>query len=214
MIVDCISDLHGFYPQLEGGDLLVIAGDLTACDRQDQYQQFAAWLLKQSYKMKIVVAGNHDNGLVGAQAFADSEYLMDDGVEFGGLNIWGSPWTRTFFGMNPHCKAFTLDTEKEMSEKFALIPDDTDILVTHSPPYGTLDSVDLLRGRTSDPLGSTALRDALDRVKPKLHVFGHIHGPGGHRVLYKHGGANTWCVNASIMDEGYNPINKPIRIEL
>lgn len=32
MIIDCIADLHSHYPKLDGGDLLIVAGDLTDRD--------------------------------------------------------------------------------------------------------------------------------------------------------------------------------------
>src|SRR5690606_22101282 len=69
------------------------------------------------------------------------EYLCDSGTEFEGLKIWGSPWTKTFLNMNPHCKAFTCDTEEELAEKWDLIPANIDILITHSPPYSILDEI-------------------------------------------------------------------------
>jgi len=61
MIVDCIADLHGHYPKLDGGDLLIVAGDMTARDHIDEYLKFNHWLSKQDYQRKIVIAGNHDN---------------------------------------------------------------------------------------------------------------------------------------------------------
>ncbi len=64
MIIDCIADLHGFYPSdLPGGDLLIIAGDLTATDTQKQHLEFVDWLYKQKYEKKVWIAGNHDNFL-------------------------------------------------------------------------------------------------------------------------------------------------------
>ncbi len=226
MIIDCISDLHGFFPKLEGGDLLIIAGDLTARDTFVQHAEFNKWLYEQDYLKKIVISGNHDNHFVGissdhfifssyntkiSEQISYAEYLCDSGIEFSGLKIFGSPWSKTFKGMNPSCKAFTVDTEEELAIKFSLIPEDIDILITHTPPYGVLDGIPLEDG-TDYHTGSTVLLEVLDRVKPKLHIFGHIHEQGGKKVLYKHQGPNTICVNASYVNERYKPVNQLVRI--
>ncbi len=215
MIIDCISDLHGHYPELEVGDLLIVSGDLTARDDNKGWTAFELWLCEQKYKKKIFIAGNHDNKLQDGSwdivGDGNTEYLCDSGTEFEGLKIWGSPWTRSFKGMNPRCKAFTLDTEQELLEKFKLIPHDTDILITHSPPYGILD--ECAQGDRIMSVGSTALRDELDRIKPLYHIFGHIHEGYG-KVLLKHTGPNTMCINASHVDERYRPVNKTVRIEI
>jgi Icc-related predicted phosphoesterase len=209
MIIDCISDLHGHFPVLDGGDLLIVAGDLTSRDQEDEHIDFMCWLSMQSYKKKIFIAGNHDNQLVGSHPiiFGDCEYLCDSGTEFEGLKIWGSPWTKTFEGMNPHCKAFTLDDEEELAKKWTLIPDDVDILITHSPPFSILDM-------TNDcyQVGSIGLMAKhLAKMKPKLWVWGHIHEAYGKD---KYDWSGTQYVNASHVNCFYQPVNQPIRIEL
>lgn len=224
MIIDCISDLHGHYPKLEGGDLLIVAGDLTARDTLDEHADFKLWLYEQPYRKKIIIAGNHDNHFVGlpsdpyifssynkktGEQLSYAEYLCDSGTEYEGLRIWGSPWTKTFPGMNPHCKAFTCDTEEELVEKWALIPTNIDILITHGPMFQILDA-----NKDGCPCGSTSLRDHIDRIKPRFHIFGHIHEQGGQQLMYKHTGPNTWCANCSYVNERYEPVNKPVRIEL
>jgi Icc-related predicted phosphoesterase len=241
MIVDCISDLHGFYPQLEGGDLLIVAGDLTATHSFEQLMRFYCWFDKQDYKKRILIAGNHD-GLLEEfpPTYGTWEYLCDSGAEFEYiepslifsinekpiiglgetkiLKIWGSPWTKTFPNMNPRCKAFTCDTEKELNEKWALIPEDVDILITHSPPYGIMDAVqryDFDHNSTIENCGSVSLMNRLysEKIKPKLHVFGHIHEGHGHiQKMMDYPGVQF--VNASYVNERYQPVNKPIRIIL
>lgn len=226
MNVDCISDLHGYYPNLEGGDLLIVAGDLTARDGGSEYATFVMWIAEQNYRCKIVIAGNHDNMIQKGEYHLHGSsqnghpqdelyYLQDSGTEFEGLKIWGSPWTKTFKGMNPHCKAFTVDTEDELAEKWALIPHDIDILITHSPPIAVLD-------RTIDNryVGSVSLSSQIGFLQNlKLHVFGHIHeaygkiDPPAYLPNYfdvsKH-----YCVNASLVDKRYQHVNKPIRVIL
>jgi len=211
MIIDCISDLHGYKPLLEGGDLLIIAGDLTARDTKSEYADFLKWLDPISFKYKkiILIAGNHD-GLIkkyGTELLPGfCTYLQDSGCDFQGLKIWGSPWTKSFSGMNPHCKAFTCDTDEDLEKKWELFPDDIDILITHSPPYGYFDYV--IRNHNC---GSVSLRNhVMNRIKPKLHVFGHIHEWGG-RILDTN---ITKFVNASHVNEYYEPVNEPVRIIL
>lgn len=209
MIIDCIADLHGEYPKLEGGDLLIVTGDLTASDRAFQFVEFFLWLDKQPYRKKVLIAGNHDQLLQDIVPTPDSlpeniGYLCDSRSEFEGLKIWGSPWSLWFEGINPHCTAFT-GSEKELAAKFALIPDDVDILITHTPPYDILDE-----SKRGENCGSKELLKAVLKVKPHLHVFGHIH-ERGEQVL-KIG--NTQFVNCSIMNEEYDAVNKPVRIEL
>jgi len=227
VIVDCISDLHGYYPKLQGGDLLIVAGDLTARDEAWEYIEFGSWLNQQTYRKKIVIAGNHDNIAQKAEPFINPEtdeweYLCDSGTEFEGLKIWGSPWTKTFPNMNPHCKAFTVDTEEELAIKFSLIPKDTAVLITHSPVYEVLDKVKRYNSKGSwDPkkdsyehVGSKSLQKHLDwDFCLQLHVCGHIHEGYG-EVKGQTGIFSYHYVNCSIMNEIYEPINKPIRVEL
>lgn len=222
MIIDCISDLHGNYPNLKGGDLLIVAGDITARDTPEQWAQFFFWTAHQNYKMIIFIAGNHDNKMkYYCKEFYSPdikvEYLCDSGTEFQGFKLWGTPRTKTFKGMNPKCKAFTCDTEDELAEHFKKIPHDIDILISHSPPYGILDGIPNGSGGLRH-VGSTALLaeicDNPKRNRPALWVFGHIHEMGGKQTLLKHNGPNTICVNASLVDEGYFRMNEPIRIIL
>jgi Icc-related predicted phosphoesterase len=217
MKITCISDLHGHYPRLEGGDLLIVAGDLTARDTVHQYIYFNEWLFTLNYTKIVVIAGNHDNFLQSDERNdydilqgmgLPIEYLQDSGTEFEGLKIWGSPWTLAFEGMNPHCKAFTVETDEELAEKWALIPKDTDILITHSPPKGAMDT-----NTWGEHCGSSALSyiccEELDKLK--LHVFGHIHEGYGKAPMSD---GSFVLVNASHVNERYRPINKPIKIEL
>jgi Icc-related predicted phosphoesterase len=224
MIIDCISDLHGYYPELEGGDLLIVAGDLTARDEPKQYLKYFKWISEQNYKKIVWISGNHDNCLdkyeilesivnsddFPKERYAESiEYLCDSGTEFEGLRIWGSPWTLKFPGINPHCMAFTCDTEEELAEKWDKIPNDLDILVTHSPPFGILD-----KNVKGEHCGSVSLRNkTLDGnyfKKFRHHIFGHIHEMGSYRLDL----GITKFINCSHVNEYYQPVNQPVRIEL
>jgi Icc-related predicted phosphoesterase len=210
--ITCISDLHGFYPKLEGGDLLIVAGDLTASDTQSQHKEFFEWLDDQEYDAKVYIAGNHDGYYQKSEAKkyvypSGILYLEDQCAEFEGLKIWGSPWTHLFPGVNPHCTAFMIP-EKKLAAKWALIPDDVDILVTHGPPFTVLDKT-----KKGAQVGSPSLMAAhLKRLRPKLWVFGHIHEAYGEDGPYEWN--DTLYVNASIMNECYEPVNKPIGVVL
>jgi Icc-related predicted phosphoesterase len=232
MIIDCISDLHGHYPELEGGDLLIVAGDLTARHTIKELDQFNEWIREQDYRQKILIAGNHDTFFekgvfdytnpVDGTVFVDPscDYLCDSGTEFKGLKIWGSPWSLSFPGINPKCTAFT-GTEEELAERYALIPEDTDILVTHGPPWGILDKVNKGSFTLSDPpvkiyehAGSKSLALQVGRMKipPKLWVWGHVHEEYGIDLPIRQKPCKM--VNASHVNERYQPVNKPIRIIL
>lgn len=225
MIIDCISDLHGYEPKLLGGDLLIIAGDMTAMDTRHQNQKFLIWLTNQSYRYKILIGGNHDNIMqewLPHKLCDNIEYLCDNGCEFEGMKIWGSPWTLQFANQNPDAMAFTVKSEFQLMDKFDLIPMDTNILITHSPPYDKGDTCS--KGR----VGSIALSTkCLLLSNLKLHVFGHIHeGYGIYHRAYSHDGPivdlktdkvtpiGYPSVNASFVDGRYRPANKPIRIIL
>ncbi len=210
MKIDCISDLHGFLPQLDGGDLLIIAGDITASDQLYQYEEFFQWLQFQKYKTIIYIAGNHD-GIIGKKmidfhTLNDIRYLEDSYTYVNDFKIWGSPWTPTFLDWH-----FMKERGEPIKEKWDLIPDDIDILITHGPPYGILDKVKISsRGDKFKKAGCMDLMNTIPRLKNlKLHVFGHIHESYGILEI-----GNTKFVNACIMNENYEPINKPISVIL
>jgi Icc-related predicted phosphoesterase len=100
---------------------------------------------------------------------SNATVLINEGVEVAGLKIWGSP-TTPLLGA-----AFGVTSPSDRANLYAKIPRDVNILVTHGPPYGILD-------RTPGTLhhaGCPQLLDAVSRLKPKLHVFGHVHGAHG-----------------------------------
>ena len=209
MKIDCISDLHGHFPPLEGGDLLIIAGDHTGRDTIGEWQNFGFWLHSQPYKHKVWIAGNHDDTISRNRAFAKefacgAHYLEDEALEIEGFKLWGTPWTHRFPGINPDCAAFTLKQKTQLMEKWALIPDDTDILITHMPPFGILDGDGYYQR-----YGCDHLRERVHNIKPKLHVFGHIHE--GYGQISQDG---THFINAAHMTMSYYPANQPIRVTL
>jgi Icc-related predicted phosphoesterase len=215
MIIDCVSDLHGYEPVLEGGDLLIVAGDLTRFPNKDEMNKFTKWLFAQKYEKIVFIAGNHDrmiqeeNWKKGATGLKEI-YLEDSGTEFKGYKIWGSPWVKKFRGMNPLCSAFATDWEEELEDHWKLIPKDTDILITHSPPKGVLD----LSGYGQN-CGSDSLYERVYQIVPLVHVFGHVHEAAGTSPsIDKWDKNHTLFVNCSICDRDYKDVHRPVRIIL
>lgn len=210
MIIDCIGCLHNEQPALPGGDLLIITGDLTGSDKLSQYETFNNWCANQAYDEIVVIAGNHDNLMQKDPLLFEGEkvnftYLNNDEMEFRGLKIWGVPYSLWFQGINRHCQAFT-GNEYVLEKAYAKIPDDIDILISHGPMKYILDE-----NKEGIHCGSMALRECVERIKPKLFVSSHIHEGYG-SLLLKNEGQNTLCINCSHMNEEYKAVNKPIRV--
>ncbi len=202
----CISDTHDRLGRIAvpDGDILVHAGDLTGRGRPEEVRAFTDELATLPHRHKIVIAGNHDflfeRDPARAQALLDGcIYLQDAAVEILGLRFWGSPWQPWFYDW-----AFNLPRGEAIAAKWALIPPGTDVLVTHGPPRGILD-----RTAGGDLAGCEDLLLAVRRLRPRLHVFGHIHEAWGREER-----DGTLFVNASICDLGYAPIQAPIVVDL
>jgi Icc-related predicted phosphoesterase len=210
----CISDTHNCNEEIEvpDGDILIHSGDATTIGSVEQLKAFNRWFAGLPHKCKIFVAGNHDwlfernNDLARRLLDPSISYLQDSSIEIDGLKIYGSPWQPRFFDW-----AFNLNRGPEMAEKWAMIPDDIDILITHGPPHGILDLVP--RKGWNENTGCEELRKRVEQIanfgRLKLHVFGHIHcGYGIHEEL------GVKFVNASTCDEQYNPTQTPIVVDL
>ncbi len=102
-----------------------------------------------------------------------------------------------------------------LRDKWDLIPSDTGVLVTHGPPYGYLDCaerpvrLDADDGIDVEHVGCEELRSALDRVQPKLHVFGDIHDGYGQVGPRRHDPRQR-----PNCDAGYKPVNSPVVVDL
>jgi predicted phosphodiesterase len=206
MRIVCLSDTHDQHGQLDvpDGDLLLHAGDATMTGALDQIEAFDAWLARQPHRHKVVIAGNHDFGFQRAPARArellrSAIYLEDSLAEVAGLRIWGSPWQPWFYDW-----AFNLERGPQIAAKWAQIPAGIDVLITHGPPFGILD-----RTSRGDEVGCVDLLAAVQRVRPRLHVFGHIHE--AHGRLERNG---CIFVNASNCSERYGPEQPPIVVDL
>lgn len=212
-----ISDTHNMHELLTGkfelpkGNILIHAGDITMAGDLDPILNFNEWLGTLSYKHKIVIAGNHDkfladhtdNGFNGKKILNNATYLDEETINIKGINIYGSPYTPSFSNMRKGL-AFYKERGIELKSIWDEIPDNTDILITHGPPYGILDKAyDGSAGGFS--VGDKPLLEKVLEVKPKYHVFGHIHEDGGKKLVNE----NTTFINASVINKEYELTNKP-----
>ena len=206
MKVIAISDTHGQHRwlSLPPGDLIIHAGDLTKTGKREQVADFLDWFTSLDYAFKIFIAGNHDfffeeesAEMINQMIPKGVTYLNDAGCDVNGIKIWGSPVQPWF-----HNLAFNRTRGKEISRHWDLIPEDTDILITHGPAYGILDST-----YYNESVGCKDLLQKIQDIQPKIHISGHIHEAYG--VMEKHG---VTFVNASIVNRRYLLSNHPVEL--
>lgn len=205
----CISDTHSMHRQIQvpDGDILIHSGDCLGVGTLDELEDLDNWFAEQPHPHKILIAGNHDwcfqDDPQQARALVrHAHYLQDSSLELAGLKFWGSPWTPVFFDW-----AFNLERGTELAERWAQIPSDTDILITHGPPAGILDEVP--SGTDSVHVGCDDLASVVETLTPRLHIFGHIHEGYGQRQI-----GQCRYINASTCTGSYKPLNPPIVIDL
>ena len=186
-----MADTHGYHRELvvPDGDVLLHAGGLTTRGTRPQLEEVARWLRSLPHRHKIVVAGNHDflmeqKPTEGRALFEGRTYLKDEQVTVEGLTVYGSPWQPWF-----HDWAFNLQRGADLDAKWQLIPDGVDVLVTHGPPAGMGD-----RCWDGRRVGCDDLLRHLGRVKPRFHLFGHIHEDKGE---WQHGPTRVLNVTTS-----------------
>jgi len=195
-----LKEIYGNHPDA----IIVHAGDISYRGRKWEVEEFTEWYSGLPFKHKIMIAGNHDflfeDSPEAAKDILDRIgpgiiYLNDSGVELEGLKFWGSPVTPWF-----HNWAFNR-VEEKINEHWDLIPVDTNILITHGPPYLTLDATKSGL-RVGCPELANKIKDLSDL---KVHVFGHIHEADG--IVEKDG---VTYINASILDLYYEVKNSPV----
>jgi Icc-related predicted phosphoesterase len=172
-----LSDTHELHRDLDvpDADILVHAGDFTLFSlfsgSSRSIADFDRWLGELPHRYKIVVPGNHEYILEQSTSpntvLHNARVLINEGIQIEGLRFWGSPVTPLGSG------AFGVASATDRRNLYHQIPGGTDVLITHSPPFGILDSAP-----GSDlHAGCPELLEAVRHVRPKLHLFGHIH-PG------------------------------------
>ena len=210
--VVCISDTHSKKPpsRLPDGDLLIHAGDLTENGTLADIQKQIDWLKtlhgtstndgRPGFQHIVVVCGNHDSyfdprsrsqhdkrtkrtlnwGKI--HYLEHSSVSLTLGFKDRTLRIYGAPQI-------PKCggKDFAFQYVRGRDAWSDTIPDDVDVLVTHNPPKWHLDIP------ANGGLGCEWLLKEIWRVKPTLHVFGHVHAG--------HGRENVWWDKSQQMFE-------------
>ena len=192
-----ISDTHGCHRRLHDlpqADIVVHSGDFTMNGSEQEALDFMNWFCDLPYPQKIFICGNHDEYLYGATIDGldgNVHYLCNSGIEIEGLKFYGVPM---FMG--------DCITDRQ-TRHYANIPDDTDILITHTPPFGILDFDDNIN------YGSEELLSRISVVRPRLNLFGHIHARHGIKVFN-----GITFSNGAIMNADYSNLEKPNFIEI
>lgn len=205
-----ISDTHCKMNKIDlpEGDIMVHAGDHSFRGTVHEMSDAMKFLAKKgkNFNKIITIAGNHDwlgekDPLLMKQICEDNgvTYLQDSWTVIDDKVFYGSPWQPEFCNW-----AFNVRRGAAIAKKWALIPDKVDVLITHGPVYGILDNCP-----DGSRVGCEELYKRVMQVRPEVHVFGHIHNAYGVQQF-----DGITFVNASICDEQYMPINKPIVIEI
>ena len=217
MKIVAISDVHGRWNKLTipECDILISAGDYSFQGERHMVRDFHRWLNQQDAGYIISVQGNHEKwvekNFQEAKELAEKEcpgvFFMEEGpIEIEGLKLWTSAMTPWFYNW-----AYNRYRGGDIQKHWNLIPEDTDVLVTHGPPADILDivyQVDCVTPR--ERVGCLALYNkVMSLPKLKHHIFGHIHGSYGHQ---EHNGKHFW--NVAICDDLYHANNEPVLIEI
>lgn len=218
-----ISDTHNQHKGLdiEPCDILIHAGDFSGRGWVNEFRSFITWFENQPAEHKVFIAGNHDFCFENEyrhvcheelKAIKGVTYLQDSMVEIDGLKIYGSPWTPYFYNwaFNAHRKIeHATKLNPWIKNYWDMIPEGVDILITHGPPNRILDQVDSHGPNAYEYVGCELLMDKIRKIKPKVHVFGHIHEQYG---IEEQDG--TTFINASVLNSQYQLVNKPITLEI
>lgn len=202
MKISVISDTHHEHDKFTtlSGDVLIHCGDMFNLFRANarEIEEMDAWFGGQDFDVVLCTGGNHDLSLErelehNPRPFRNAVYLQDRVYVHDGVTFYGAPWTPLLIG-----HAFHRDAAG-MKDAWSLIPAETDVLVTHTPPAGVLDVSS--RGLQ---LGCGYLADAVSRIRPALHCFGHVHASAGE---HREGGITFF--NASSVNSQFRLTHEP-----
>lgn len=216
-----ISDTHNRHKDLKVpyGDIIIHAGDFSSRGTKWEIEEFVDWYGSLPHAWKILIPGNHDKGTDPARTEStyqgcpeyfkklcalenifvledDSADVFDNNGEI--IKIWGSPVSPTF----GRGWAWNRDRGHQISQHWKKIPSDVDIVVTHGPAFGYGDRVYSSFYSGDDRVGCDDLAQVLKQIKPKMHVFGHIHEDRG---VWKDQDDGITYVNASSLTLRYEP---------
>jgi len=208
----CISDTHNKHDEaiVPECDILLCSGDFSGTGTANEVKNFLDWFSVQPAKHIVYIAGNHDLSYEDSPNFKEKmiglypniNYLEASGITLCGLNIWGDPHQPEFCDW-----AFNLPRGKRLQEQWAKIPENTDVLLTHGPPYGIMDEVSF----TGECVGDYDLLERINQLKHlSISCYGHIHQQK--QQVIKSG--NIIFVNAAICDDRYYVINQPVVVDL
>jgi Icc-related predicted phosphoesterase len=202
-----ISDTHSRHDFIEipDGDILFHCGDFSKRGRTPETIDFLNWFSRLPHRHKVFIAGNHD--FIAEQAPdlfltmipENIIYLNNSGVTIEGISIWGSPIQPWFYDW-----AFNRQRGPEIRKYWDMIPENTQILLTHGPPHGILDTT--TDGRL---VGCQDLRERIAELPSlKIAAFGHIHEAYG--CMEKEG---VLYINAASLTVEYEPNNKAVEVD-
>ena len=209
---------HGFINVPKDIDLAIFAGDCGTV--RDPYmnangvRDFLEWYNSLEIKFKIFVAGNHDTsierGLVDPKQYPSIIWLNHESTVIEGIKIFGSPFQPSF----GDGWAYNVKRAK-LHDYWKDIPTDTDILITHGPPYGILDLTESGEAKLQH-VGCSSLFKRIKAIEPKFSIFGHIHNEseGINSGIFKPTGMKTTFINACVVDLRYELVNDGIVIEI
>jgi Icc-related predicted phosphoesterase len=206
MKICAISDSHGCEIDIPKCELLIIAGDISTLGDIDWFtDRYIPYLMTQEFNKCLLVFGNHDDDIHMNKNWSKIEKTLPDKIKvltnesyiYKGIRFYGSPHCRYISGFR------NTMSESILKSIFSNIPLDTDIIITHSPPYGI---GDVPQGE-SFHLGSSSLLDKVKVIEPSYHIFGHIHTGEKYTRIGK-----TKYLNVSIVDERYENVFKPTMI--
>lgn len=186
-----LSDTHGLHYKLKKlppADVIVHSGDFTETGSEEQAIDFMNWFIGLPYQHKIFIAGNHDDCLYGAiniEGLPDNvHYLCNSNCCIDGVNFYGIPMFMEDY------------MDGKFGEFFQNIPEGTDVLITHQPPFGYCDLSDYGTGLNHH--GNVELLERVMKLHLHYHLFGHEHDAYG---VEKH--ENTVFSNAAVVDNYY-----------
>ena len=218
LVIVALGDTHGLHATMDHdipeGDVLIHAGDFCGRGFVEEVVEFARWMGSLPHRHKLAIPGNHDraveeSGQLCRDVFSERgiRLLIGETVEVEGFHFFGSPYTPTF--LNWH---FMRDRGPAIRAEWAEIPDHADVVITHGPAYGHGDLAPPWKGEPPRRVGCLELLNRLLTVRPRYHVFGHIHD--GHGVTISDEIPGTTFYNASVCTEAYRPSNPPHQFTL
>ena len=192
-----LSDTHGCHhqlPELPQADIIIHSGDVSFAGTEHEVMDFMEWFFSLPHSYKVFIAGNHDECLFDANIDGLPDncfYLCNSQITIDNIKFYGIP----MFMEDVLSGAYT--------KQIMSIPFNTDILITHQPPYGILDS------SVNINYGDPDLLQTVLTIQPKYHLFGHIHDATGIEYTKK-----TTFVNTSLLDEQYKLNHSPIVLSI